>query len=430
MNSRLLLEIRRSLRPFVYFLILATLGVAAFVGIFRNLTFERPWQSYNEVRAEFDDVKGIFPGGHQVRINGVKVGVVSESKLVNNRAVLTLKIEDKWGKIYKNAKMRIRPVTPLQDLYVNITDRGDASAGEAKKDFIISGEQTQTPVDISRVLDTFNADTRQQMTILLSELGKGLDDGGVKLRESFASLAPFLKVAERTTRTLAERDRNVRRLVHNFGQLSDALAKKDQELNTFVVQGNQTLGELARNDQRLGETFTQLASLMPTLRTSFATVRTLSGELDPALRSLKPVADELESGLGALQEFGQDARPALRALRPSVTSLNTMARTLSPTSRSLAIAFQRLADQAPAFDNVTKQTDTCINSVERFFHNTLSVLKFEDAYGGFPRAETTVDSDSLGGVSSKNNGTAGGLNTRRLPKCTDALGGVGTPEDR
>ena len=165
MNSRLLLEIRRSLRPFIFFMILAVLGMIAFVGIFRNLTFTRPWEDYREVRAEFDDVKGVFPGGHQVRINGVKVGVVSESKLVDGRAVLTLKIEQKWGPIYRNARMRIRPVTPLQDLFVNVTDRGDKSAGEATKKDIIAGDQTSTPVDISRVLDTFNADTRERMTI-------------------------------------------------------------------------------------------------------------------------------------------------------------------------------------------------------------------------------------------------------------------------
>lgn len=423
MNSRLLLEIRRSLRPFVYFMILAVLGVTAFVGIFRNLTFSRPWEDYREVRAEFDDVKGVFPGGHQVRINGVKVGVVSEAKLEDNRAVLTLKIEEKWGAVYKDAKLRIRPVTPLQDLYVNIVDRGSPSAGEATKGFVISGEQTQSPVDISRVLDTFNLDTRQQMTIALSELGKGLDDGGEKLRESFASLAPFLKVAERTTRTLARRDRNVRRLVHNFGTLSAALAEKDRELNTFVTEGNATLGELARNDERFGSTFTELAALMPVMRSSFTSVRTLTSELDPALRSLRPVASELESGLEALETFGRDARPALRALRPAVTQLNRMAGQLSPTSASLVTAFDKLAEQAPSFDRLTQQVDTCSDHVRRFFPNTMSVLKFEDAYGSFPRAQLTVDTDTAGSV-------APGVNLRRLPICTDELGGVGKPEDR
>ncbi|WP_158276714.1 MlaD family protein [Paraconexibacter algicola] len=423
MNSRLLLEVRRSLRPFLYLTVLAILGVTAFVGIFRNLTFSRPWEDYREVRAEFDDVKGIFPGGHQVRINGVRVGIVSETKLEDNRAILTLKIEEKWGKVYKNAEMRIRPVTPLQDLYVNITDRGDASAGEATKDFVIAGEQTQTPVDISRVLDTFNLDTRQQMRILLSELSTGLDDGGQKLRESFASLAPFLKVAERTTRTLAERERNVRRLVHNFGTLSDALARKDRELNTFITDGNATLGELARNDQRLAQTFDGVAELLPAMRSSFASVRGLSAELDPALRSLKPVADELESGLAGLQQFGKDARPALRALRPAVTDLDKMSRQLSPTAASLVTAFDKLSEQAPSFDRMTQQVDACADQVFRFFPNTMSVLKFEDAYGSFPRAQLTYDTDTVGSV-------VPGVNLRRLPICTDKLGGVGAPVER
>lgn len=423
MNSRLLLEVRRSLRPFLYFMLLAVLGVVAFVGIFRNLTFSRPWEDYREVRAEFNDVKGVFPGGHQVRINGVKVGVVSESKLVDGRAVLTLKIEEKWGPIYKNAKMRIRPVTPLQDLYVNVTDRGDRSAGEATKGDIIAAQQTQTPVDISRVLNTFSADTRERMTVLLSELGRGLDDGGVKLRESFAAAAPFLRVAERTTKLLAKRDRNVRRLVHNFGTLSDALAKKDKELNTFVTAGNATLGELARNDERFGATFTSLAQLMPVMRSSFASVRSLSGELDPALRSLAPVAAELESGLEGLERFGSDARPALRALRPAVRDLDVMAKQLSPTSKSLSTSLTRLSEQAPSFDRLTKQVDTCIEEVSLFFPNTMSVLKFEDAYGAFPRAQLTYDADTVGGV-------APGVNMRRLPSCTDELGGVGQATDR
>lgn len=419
MNSRLLLEIRRSLRPFISFLVLAVLGVAAFAGIFRNLTFERPWQDYREVRAEFDDVKGVFPGGHQVRINGVKVGVVSKADLVDgNRAVLTLKLEEKWGPIYKNAKMRIRPVTPLQDLYVNINDRGDKSAGEAKERDIIAAQQTVTPVDISRVLNTFNADTRERMTMLLSELGTGLQDGGEKLRATFAATAPFLKVAQRTTAVLARRDRNVRRLVHNFGQLSDALAKRDKELNAFVTEGNQTLGELAENDRRFAATFTSIAQLMPVMRSSFASLRGLSGELDPALVSLKPVADELEKGLVGLQQFGRDATPALKKLSPAFTDLRTMSRQLSPTSRSLATAFQRFQGQAPSYDRLTSQTVTCLDSMDRFFGNTMSVLKFEDGHGAYPRAETTVDTDS--------GSTGAGLNSRPNKKCTDALGGVTT----
>lgn len=414
MNSRLLLEVRRSLRPFLFLVLLAGLGFAAFGGIFRNLTFERPWQDYREVRAEFDDVKGVFPGGHQVRINGVKVGVVSKADLVDgNRAILTLKLEEKWGPIYKNAKMRIRPVTPLQDLYVNITDRGDRTAGEATKDDIIAAQNTSTPVDISRILNTFNADTRERMAVLLTELGRGLgDDGGERLKTAFAEIAPFLRVAEDATTVLARRERNVRRIVHNFGELSAVLAERDKDLNRFVTEGNTALGELAANDTQLAATFRGIADLLPAMRTSFASIRGLTGELDPALQSLEPVAAELEKGLQGLEQFGDDATPALRALRPTVTDLRTMARVLSPTSVDLKDALGRTAAQAPSYDGLTKTLAPCMAMLDEFFNNTISVLKYENDQGTYPRSELTYGVDSAGRA------TVPGA-TRRLATCVD-----------
>jgi ABC-type transporter Mla subunit MlaD len=412
-SDRILVEARRSLKPIGMLVGLAITAGFLFAGIAKNLTFARPWQDYREVRAQFTDVKGIFPGGHQVRIHGVKVGIVSESKLVDGRPVLTLKIEDKWGPLYKDARLQIRPVTPLQDLYVNVLDRGSKSAGEATKSDIIASQQTVTPVDISRVLDTFNADTRQRMAILLSELGKGLDDGGVKLKQSFAEIAPFLHVAQDTTRVLAERKAAVRRVVHNFGVLSASLAERDQDLNRFVVQGNSTLGELARRDQPLAATLTGISELLPVMRSSFASVQGLSGHLDPALRGLRPVAAKLNSGLAGLQQLGEDAVPALRALRPAVGDLRTMARTLPATSQALSTAFQRFSPQAPQLDRATSLLPGCMDTLQLFFQRTLSVFKWEDVNGAYPRGEMTIDTNAASDTN------APALNLYKLPSCTD-----------
>src|SRR5438876_3648890 len=143
-TDRLRLEMRRARRPFLITCVFFLAGAVAFGIIFKNLTYKRPWESYREVRAEFDDVKGIFPGGHQVRISGVKVGLVTKADLEHGRAILTLLIEKKFGPVYRNARLRIRPVTPLDDLYVNIVNRGTQRAGEATKDHVIPAQQTET----------------------------------------------------------------------------------------------------------------------------------------------------------------------------------------------------------------------------------------------------------------------------------------------
>ncbi|MBA2348216.1 MAG: MCE family protein [Solirubrobacterales bacterium] len=412
--ERLLLEARRSLKSLGMLVGLILVAAITVVGIARNITFERPWEKYREVNVAFDDVKGIFPGGHQVRIHGVKVGVVSKSTLRNGRPELTLKIEDKWGPVYKDAKIQIRPVTPLQDLYVNIIDRGTKESGEAKEEDVIASANTITPVDISRVLNTFNAPTRQRMGILLTEMGRGLDDGGEKLKRSFVTLAPFLNVAERTTAVLATRKAAVKRVVTNFGELSAALAARDKDVEKFVQQGNIALGELARNDQPLAATLTGLDELLPVMRSSFGSVDRLTTRLDPALVSLKPVAANLEDALKGLQQVGDDARPAFSALRPAARSLRTMARTLPSTSKALQTSLQNLESQTPQFDRLTALAGPCMPATLRFFDNTLSVFKYSDVNGTFPRGNETVDLDAGTGLLGNP-----ALNFRKLPNCTD-----------
>jgi ABC-type transporter Mla subunit MlaD len=414
--ERFLLEARRSTKPLA--ILIALIFVSLIVGaiIANKLTFQRPWLSYRQVKAEFDDVKGIFPGGDTVRIHGVVAGIVSSTQLVNGHAILTLKLERKYGPIYRDATLRIRPVTPLQDLYVDVEDRGHPSAGEAGGSYVVSASQTTTPVDISRVLDTFDANTRERLTVLLSEMGKGLTDGGVQLRAAFIQLAPFLHVAQQATDVLRRHQQEAATLIHNFGTLSAALATRDVQLNQFVRSGDATMAELASHASPLNDALVQLAALLPTMRSSFASVRALTGTLDPALASLTTVTPNLRGGLVALAKVGNDATPALRALRPAVVDLRAMADQLAPTARSLDVAFGRLQPQAPQIDSLTTQVVPCLPTIDQFFNHTLSVFKYQDANGAFPRADETVDLEPGGAVPVR------GLNTRPLPNCAGATG--------
>jgi ABC-type transporter Mla subunit MlaD len=414
--ERFLLEARRSTRSLVVLiaLILGSLTVGAIIA--NKLTFQRPWLSYRQVKAEFDDVKGIFPGGDTVRIHGVVAGIVSSAQLVNGHAILTLKLERKFGPIYRDATLRIRPVTPLEDLYVDVEDRGHPNAGEAGGSYVISASQTTTPVDISRVLDTFDANTRERLTVLLSEMDKGLADGGVQLRAAFVQLAPFLHVAQRATDVLRRHQQELGTLIHNFGRLSEALAARNVALTQFVRAGDATMTELASHASPLNDTLVQLAALLPTMRGSFASVRTLTGTLDPALASLTPVTPNLRGGLVALAKLGNAATPALHALRPAVVDLRAMADQLAPTARSLDVAFGRLQPEAPQIESLTKQVVPCLPTIDQFFNHTLSVFKYQDSNGAFPRADETVDLEPHGSAPVR------GLNTRPIPNCAGATG--------
>ncbi|MEV4418406.1 MlaD family protein [Patulibacter sp. NPDC049589] len=396
-SERLALEVKRARKPFA--LVAGLFVVALFCAflMFRNIEVRWPWSAANEVKVEFTDVKGVRPGQQQVRLAGVPVGLISDAKIKGDKAILTLSIDDKHGKIYKNARIRLRPVTPLQDMYVAIESRGTPDAGVVRGDTVLPAKRTEAPVDVANVLNTFEPDTRKQMEKALDGLSKGLDDGGLALRETFVAMAPFLQQAQRLTSAVAERRTNMTRLVRNSGELLDALNKHSRELTQLMEVGHSTLDELARRDVPLASTLAQLPGTLSTMRSSFAALRDAQQELDPALAALLPVAERLPSTLDAARELSGDAMPALRRLQPAVKQLRPLAKELVPTSNALAGAVDSLRTQVPRLDRATKKIKPCEAQIAGFFNNHLSVFKYGDDYGAIPRGEFTAGLTSVGG---------------------------------
>lgn len=393
-TKRLRLELRRSLKPLALFAFLIACGAVSAGVIFKNQTFQKPWEHYYEVRARFDDAKGVVSGSQQVRMAGVKIGVIKAVDLEAGQPVLTLSIEKKYGPLYRDARMRLRPSTPLQDLYVDVR-RGTRTAGVLKPDAVLPGERTQTPVDVSRVLNTFDPDTRQRLGVLVDGLGAGLEDRGASLRAAFEQAVPFLAMAKRTTGVLSRRRVATRRLVTNLADLTDELAQHNGQIASLIGHGESALGELAGHDRDLAATFRELPATLSAMRAAFASVRGAEDELDPALRSLDPVLSDLHGGLRALRRFGTDAEPALAALRAPVRTLNPLARDLDPTAQSLHGALTPLVPQAAELDRITALFPPCLDQLSHFFSNTISFMKLQDAGGVIPRAEATFSADSL-----------------------------------
>ncbi len=399
-TDRLKLELRRSRKPFVLLIVLMLLGLLATLLMFRNLSFERPWDDYREIDVAFADVKGATPGHQPIRISGVNVGVVRDWRVEGDHAVLTLAIRGKYAKhIYRDAQARLRPVTPLQDMYVAL-ERGTPRAGELPEGATIPGSQTVTPVDISRVLNVFDNDSREQLGNLVRGLGKGLDDKGAQLRRAFEQTMPFLVSARDLSQALDDRRRQVARLVHSFGGITHALGDRDRQLAALVSDGNATLGQLAAHEAPLSQTINALPETVRSMRTSLASLSSAEDQLDPALTALKPVAEALEPGLSALERFSTDATPALRGLTPAVGDLRPLAAALDPTVRDAQLAAERLRPQIPQLDEITQMITRCEDTISKFFQWTPSVMKFGDANGANPRAEASIGLDTLPGSQS------------------------------
>jgi phospholipid/cholesterol/gamma-HCH transport system substrate-binding protein len=391
-RTRLLLEVRRSVRPLIVFAGLVLVAGFAGTETLGHMHAGSPFADWYRVRVAVDDAKGVVAGQQEVRIAGVPVGKIASVTVGQGHPVLTLAIQRKYAPLYRDARLRLRPATPLDDLYLNVESRGHPQAGVVGMGQPLAAERTQVPVDISRVLNIFDAPTRARFQAMVDEFGRAMHDNGRQLRETLVALTPFLRTAARLTRETADRRTQTRRLVHNFRLVMDELGHRDRALNQLVLAGDSALGELARSGAPLGKVLDELAPTLTQLRTTTTDVDGAFDELDPALTALQPTAAALEPGLRGLRSFANTGAPAFSSLRGVIARLSPLTSQAKPLTQELAQAFAQLRPSAPRLDRITAAVVPCELAVQKFFTWTASVFKFRDARTFYPRAEAVPGS--------------------------------------
>ena len=143
-------------------------------------------------------------------IAGVQVGQVGGVSLQNGQAVVTMNIYKQYAPIYRNATVLLRPRTPLKDMYLAL-DPGTSNAGAVPNGGSLSVANTQPDVDLSEILSSLDADTRNYLVLLLSSGAQAFHDPGATgprparaavadLRGTLKRFAPLNRDTQRSPR--------------------------------------------------------------------------------------------------------------------------------------------------------------------------------------------------------------------------------------
>lgn len=392
-RARVDIELRRAAKPALVVLAGLILGGVLALYIVGQVSSSLLTANYVQ-KIELDDATGVLPGNNEVRFKGVRAGSIDDMQIENGHPVIKIKYEKKYGRLYRDAKLQLRPSTALQDMYVDILDRGTPSKGGLPENTPLPRSQTEVPVNVTEVLDILRPNQRARLRTLLDDLGNGMKDRGRSLRQIFVLAVPFIQRAGALADALADREPLVRRLVHNTSTLTRELGRRDDELRTLVDEGGRTLSTLQAGRGDLDATLRELAPTVGTITSSFATVRGVLPQVDGAVRALGPVAEELPGSLRDLRRLNKDAAPAVRSLQEPVVRLVPLAKQLRPLSRSLAASLRVLAPQIDTIDKVTKTTAGCKSGIQGFFQWNASMSKFGDSRGPVPRGNVVIGAQS------------------------------------
>jgi phospholipid/cholesterol/gamma-HCH transport system substrate-binding protein len=362
--------IRTYWKDFVAVIVLGVVALGVGAVILGHQRFYLPkWvpivgSDFVDYKATLPTAQSITPGqGQTVNVAGVPVGEISAVDLVDGRAVVTMKIRRKYTPIYRDATILVRPKTGLNDMILELAP-GSKTSGRLPDDGKgeIPVSQTLHNVDLDEVLASLDADTRSYLQMLVGGAGEGLRGQGRTLAAALKRFAPTSRDALRITGALQTRHANIRRTIHNFRLLSEALAGKDKQLSQLVVSSNAVFRAFANQDAQLRDALGQLPGTLQATDTGLSKADALARKLGPTLGALRPGARALGPALkdtrpflhdttpviaNQLRPFSRDALPVVTQLRPTANDLAKLTPNLTTSLKVLNYVLNTLAYDKP-----------------------------------------------------------------------------------
>ncbi len=328
--------------------------------------------------------------GNDVRLGGVRVGVVDEIKpkrLANGRVVATLglKLETTVKPLPKDSTLLVRPRSALGLKYVEIT-KGTEADGYQDGATVALGRATPKAVEFDEVLSTFDEDTRVASRSNLVELGGALSGRGRDLNAAIGSLQPLIGNLQPVMTNLADPRTGLSKLIRALGATAAEVAPVAETQAKLFRDLDTTFAGLAGVTKPIQDTIEGGPAALdaaidglPRQRPFLANTEAFFGELRPGIRSLTTaaptLADALEIGQPVLRRsvaFNKRLKPTFQALQRFAVDPQASQGIddLASTSRVLA----------PTITNL-KPAQTVCNYVTLWFRNVSSLLSEGDSLG-------------------------------------------------
>jgi phospholipid/cholesterol/gamma-HCH transport system substrate-binding protein len=443
--------IQKHMRDFIAILVLIALSVAVGSFVLAHQRFTLPgWvpvigKSFFTLKAEFSTAQAVTPGqGQTVDIAGVAIGQISSVDLVDGRAVVTMKVKKKYAKmIHPDATALLRPKTGLKDMIVEL-DPG-TQGKPFKSGFTLPISATAPDVNLDELLSSLDADSRDYLQLLIHGAGGALaGKGGPELAAAFRRFDPTTRDLRAINGLLAKRQGNVKRVIHNFSQLAEALAGKDKQLATLVDASNAAFGAFAAQDAALRRSLQLLPGALTDTKSALDKTDRFAAQLGPTLQALRRGARALGPSLRAtqpflrqttpviqkqLRPFTKDALPTVKQLRPAARDLASATPNLVTTLKVVNVLFNELAYNPPG--NGVGQ-EGYLFWLAWANHDANAVFSTQDAMGAVRRGLLVVSCSAIGQLNAigKVNPTLNTLvNLLHLPVCPSQAGSgsQGTP---
>jgi virulence factor Mce-like protein len=256
-----------------------------------------PFVSTYNLKARVPNADALVKG-NEVRIGGVRVGVVKKVvpvPLSDGRvaAELSLSLDKSAEPLPVDSTITVRPKSALGLKFLQVTP-GDSKKGfEAGETIPVTAAQPE-PVDIDEFFDMFDEPTRKAIRQNLAGFGNALAGRGPQLNEAFGALRRAVESGQPALRKIVEPSSNFAGFWRSLEALSATVAPVAETQASMFIALDRTFAAFARVSRPY---------------------------IQETIEKSPPTLDEVNADLPAIRPFLVDSARFFTALRPGVKAL-------------------------------------------------------------------------------------------------------------
>ncbi|WP_029114837.1 MCE family protein [Mycobacterium sp. URHB0044] len=243
------------------------------------------WSMASSIRyqALFTEAGGLSPG-NDVKVSGVKMGLVSDVALSHGKALVTFALDGKV-RLGSDTTAHIRTGTVLGERMLTLEPAGN---GTMHPNDVIPASRTSSPYSLTNAVSDLTSNTAGTDT---ASLNQSLDTLSEMIERMAPQLGPAFDGLTRLSQSLNGRNGSLSELLKSAADVTGILSQRSQQVNTLILNANDLLGVL--NERRY--------AIVNLLANTSALSQQLSGlvadnenELAPTLEKLNSVSEMLE----------------------------------------------------------------------------------------------------------------------------------------
>jgi phospholipid/cholesterol/gamma-HCH transport system substrate-binding protein len=258
-------------------------------------------------RAAFHDASGLIPG-NEVRVAGVRVGKVTGVDLARGSAGsyvrVGFRLDDSDVRLGTTTAATIRIKTVLGQKYLALAPAGPGRLADGAE---IPLQRTAGPFDVLQAVtglaDTLNSIDSTQLANAFAALAQAFADTPGSVQSTLDGLS-------RLSRTVSDRDAELRQLLARAHDVTGVLAARDDDFRKLVTDGSALLDEVNRRKDAIHDLLVGTDALATELSGLVADNR---AQLEPALRQLRGVVATLQRDRDNLQQTIEKMGPFVDA---------------------------------------------------------------------------------------------------------------------